>query len=65
MIESVDSPRLLEAVDRIAGELGRRVPVLLEVNVSGEEAKHGFAPAEVEAVAGRSWPASATSRSAG
>ena len=31
MVQSVDSPRLLEAVDRIAGESGRRMPVLLEV----------------------------------
>ena len=48
MIQSADSPRLLAAIDRTAAELGRRVPVLLEVNVSGEEAKHGLAPGEVE-----------------
>ena len=48
MIESIDNPRLLEALDRIAGELGLRVPVLLEVNTSGEAAKHGFAPDDVE-----------------
>ena len=28
--------------------MGRGMPVLLEVNVSGEAAKHGFASAEVE-----------------
>jgi len=50
MVESVDSPRLLDAVDRVAGELDRRVPVLLEVNVSGESAKHGFEPEAVEPV---------------
>jgi len=48
MIESVDSPRLLEAVDHAAGELGSEMPVLLEVNVSSEEAKHGFEPEAVE-----------------
>jgi hypothetical protein len=32
----------------MAGELGRRVPILLEVNVSGEAAKHGFAPEAIE-----------------
>ena len=47
MVESADGPRLIAAVDRIAGEISRRVPVLLEVNVSGETAKHGF---EVDAV---------------
>jgi pyridoxal phosphate enzyme (YggS family) len=44
MIHSVDSLRLARAIDRIAGEQSRRVPVLLEVNVSGESAKHGFLP---------------------
>lgn len=47
MIQSVDSLELATALDRHGGEAGRRVPVLLEVNVSGEPAKHGFAPAEV------------------
>jgi len=44
MIESADSPRLVAAVDEAAAEPDRRVPLLLEVNVSGEEAKHGFEP---------------------
>jgi len=48
MLESADSPALVEAVDRAAGELSLRVPILLEVNVSGEMAKHGFAPDAVE-----------------
>jgi len=47
MIQSVDSLDLAVALDRHADEAGRRVPVLLEVNVSGEPAKHGFAPDEV------------------
>ena len=48
-IHSVDSVRLLEALDQAAhrqGDLGFRT-VLLEVNMSGEEAKHGFAPDEL------------------
>ncbi len=45
LIHSVDSARLLEALDAEAGEQGRTVPVLLEVNASGEASKHGFAPA--------------------
>lgn len=48
MIQSADSPRLIAAVDRIAAELSCRVPILLEVNVSGDAAKHGFASEEVE-----------------
>ena len=49
MVESVDSARLATAIEEAARELGRRVPVLLEVNISGEGAKHGFSPSEVEA----------------
>jgi len=48
MVESADNPRLVTAVDRIAGELSRRTPILLEVNVAGEAAKHGFEPAAME-----------------
>jgi len=44
MIESVDSRRLVAAIDQAAAALGRPVPLLLEVNVSGEPAKHGFEP---------------------
>ncbi len=43
-IHSIDSLGLLEVVDRIAGELGVRPRLLLEVNVSGHPAKHGFRP---------------------
>ena len=46
MIHSVDSLRLIEAIDEAAEEL---TPVLLEVNVSNEPAKHGFRPDELSA----------------
>jgi len=52
-IESVDSLRLAEALDRIAAQLDRRVPILIEVNTSGEVSKHGFLASELEAVAGQ------------
>jgi PLP dependent protein len=45
MIHSVDSPRLLAAID---AECSRPLPVLLEVNTSGEAAKHGFPPETIE-----------------
>jgi pyridoxal phosphate enzyme (YggS family) len=48
MIHSVDSVRLAEAIDSAACTLGRVMPVLLEVNVSGEAAKHGFGLTEIE-----------------
>ncbi len=39
---SIDSAPLAAAIDRIAGEMNKPVDGLLEVNVSGEETKHGF-----------------------
>jgi hypothetical protein len=47
-IQTVDSARLAVALDRHVAELDRPAPldVLIEVNVSGEAAKHGVAPAE-------------------
>lgn len=48
MIHSVDSLRLLEAIDRIAEEEGLAPRVLLEVNISGDASKHGFSPVELE-----------------
>jgi hypothetical protein len=55
LIHSVDSLRLLSAVDAEArsiaengDNISRPVRLLLEVNTSGESAKHGLAPAEVE-----------------
>ena len=44
---SIDSPALAEAINRIAGEMEKPVEGLLEVNVSGEETKHGFTPDEL------------------
>lgn len=47
LIEAVDSRKLAEAISRIAGELGKTAAILLEVNVDGEESKHGFTPEEL------------------
>jgi pyridoxal phosphate enzyme (YggS family) len=46
-VHSIDSLRLLEALDRAAADAGKVLPVLLEVNVSGEGSKFGFNPDEV------------------
>jgi len=46
-IHSVDSLRLLTRIDALAQELEIRPKLLLEVNISGEEAKHGFRPDEL------------------
>lgn len=42
LIHSVDSLRLAREIDRCASRIGVRVPVLLEVNLSGEATKYGF-----------------------
>ena len=42
LVHSVDSLALAQRLDRISGEHGRRLPVLLECNVSGEASKFGF-----------------------
>jgi hypothetical protein len=50
LVHSVDSLRLLAEIDRSAAASGRVARVLLEVNVSGDAAKHGFAPERLEEV---------------
>jgi pyridoxal phosphate enzyme (YggS family) len=47
LIHSVDSAKLLAEIDRRAQAAGVIQPVLLEVNISGEESKHGFIAADV------------------
>jgi pyridoxal phosphate enzyme (YggS family) len=44
-VHSVDSLKLAQRLDRFAGQSGRRLPVLLECNVSGEESKFGWSAA--------------------
>lgn len=41
-IDSVDSVRLAQRLDSASAELGIVLPILIEVNVSGEESKYGF-----------------------
>jgi pyridoxal phosphate enzyme (YggS family) len=50
-IHSVDSIALLEKLDAAAAEEGRRLDVLLQVNVSGEASKSGLEPAAAPAAA--------------
>ena len=50
LIHSVDSPRLLEAIERRAAELDLVQDVLVEVNLTGEPQKWGVAPEEAEAL---------------
>lgn len=46
-VQSVDSVRLTGMLDAQAAKRGSTLPVLLEVNIAGEESKSGFAPGEL------------------
>ena len=43
-VHSVDRPKIAHALERELAARGRVVAALLEVNLGGEESKHGFAP---------------------
>ncbi len=47
MIHSVDSFELAKEIDNRAGKAGKKMNILLQVNVSGEETKFGIKPEEV------------------
>jgi PLP dependent protein len=50
LIHSVDSLRLLNALEQYAAHEQRTIDVLLEINASGEASKHGFTTSEVSAL---------------
>ena len=47
MVHAVDSLKLLHLLDSLAQELPDAPPVCLQVNTSGEQAKHGWSPERV------------------
>jgi len=51
-IQSVDTVDLAEKLNKKAGELGKRLPVLIEVKTSHEESKHGVSSDMVEELTG-------------
>ena len=46
MIQSVDSFKLMQEINRQAGKCDRKIRVLIEVHIAEEESKHGFFPDE-------------------
>jgi pyridoxal phosphate enzyme (YggS family) len=48
LLQSVDSRRLLDALAEEAALAQRKLPILLEVNISGDAHKTGLPPAELE-----------------
>ncbi len=49
-VQSVDSLHVAQALDRYAAQRETRLPVLLEVNIAGEESKEGTTPAQLPAL---------------
>lgn len=49
LIHSLDRMGLAETLTKIGEQMGKRIPVLIQVNVSGERTKHGIAPGELDA----------------
>ena len=47
MIHSVESMSLVEEIDRQCAKIDKIMDVLIELNISGEESKHGITPDEV------------------
>jgi pyridoxal phosphate enzyme (YggS family) len=43
-IQSVDSVKLAQVLDRVAGELGKKLPIMLQVNAGLDPAKSGVEP---------------------
>lgn len=50
LIHSVDSVRLIESIERHSASRPEPTPILLEVNVAAEAAKHGFAPQQLDSL---------------
>jgi pyridoxal phosphate enzyme (YggS family) len=59
-VDSLDSVKLADRLNAAAGELGKTLPVLIEINIGGEDAKSGLAvdSPELEALlaAASRWP---------
>lgn len=53
VVQSVDSIKLAEKLDKKAMELGKILPVMLEVNTSGDVSKYGVHPNQTEELSGR------------
>lgn len=49
-VDSVDSVKLAERLDDVAGKLGKRLPILVEVKLSSEETKSGIDPESDDAM---------------
>ncbi len=47
LIQSVDSQRLIEAINQEALKLDKKMDILIEINLTGNPEKYGLAPSEI------------------
>ena len=50
LFHACDSRRMLTELQNLSVQRQDRFPVLIEVNISGDESKHGFPPGDIEAL---------------
>ena len=50
LIHSVDSEKLIKEIDKQAKKVNKIMPILLQVNISHEETKHGFDQSEISPI---------------
>lgn len=50
LIQSVDTLKLLQEIDRQAAKCNRTIRILIEVHIAEEASKHGFSPDECKAL---------------
>ena len=48
VIHSVDTPRLIDTLDRAASERGQKIQIFLELRLTEDPGKHGFTPEELD-----------------
>ena len=48
VIHSVDTPRLIDTLDRAAFEKGQKIQIFLEIRLTEDPGKHGFFPEELD-----------------
>lgn len=53
IVHAADRPNLIDALGKAATQAGRRLPLLLQVNIAGEESKQGCTAAEATTLAER------------
>jgi len=50
MIETVDSLEIAGEIDKKCAQIGKTMPVLIEINIAKEEQKHGVNPQDVKSI---------------